>query len=336
MKFDRFKHHATLSRFARQLEGRADHAASIQLLETQADRYELKSLLHPADNAGEWVTFFSEIITELNTSPLAAALLRRGIKKGWAIGLTGQSMDYFYALDAQNRTIVIDHGGFAPQALRRSAHCREALVGSLIRALRDIGHETRLGAYEVSLRPDAVLMMERARSADIEAVTVMIAWELRSAGYPALWRHLLGSEDGDVALTFGYTIEKTPKSLYDGKALGSAFLRWYADAARVNGCDHVTLEMLDQLLIESGDAVSWGKGSFTPEDARDLSILPDGLAYLKEEAQQVAGAPEFLTLGDPVNEAHLFQISYDLAVVRVAGVPFRTASLARLIFPTAP
>lgn len=342
MKSDRFKKPATLSRFARQLEGQAEfiYADGQSSAVTDPDStalVQLKSLTHTDIPGDSWHALFAELLEELGTSPLAAAQIKRAMKKGWSIALAHDRLigESFYTLDTNSRTIILDHGGFSPLAIRRSAHCREALMGSLVRALRDIGHEMRLGAYEISLRPDAVLMMERARSADIETITVMIAWELRGAGFPGLWRHLLGSEDGDIALTFGYTIEKNPKSLYDGKALAASFLRWYADTMRINACDYTSLEMLDALLQEHEGKQDWGKGSFSIEDARDLSILPDGLAYLKEEAKQVVSAPEFLNIPDAINEAHLFQISHDLAAVRINGVPFRSAALARLIFPTA-
>lgn len=343
MKSDRFKKPATLSRYARQIGGPALEMASeagLPLIDcTQnAACFDLKTLQRAIGTEGDWHALFHDIVEELQESPLAASLLRRAMKKGWALGLAtadAKDSDYFYTLDMGQQIIWLDHGGFCASAIRRAAHCRDALTGSLLRALRDIGHEMRLGAYERSLRPDAVLMMERARSADIEAVTTMIAWELRGAGYPGLWRHLLGSEEGDIALTFGYTIEKNPKSLFDGKALAATFLRWFADKMRLNACDHNTLEMLDGLMEQHSADEGWGKLSFTAEDARDLSILPDGFAYLKDEAKALVSAPEYHVVPDAINEAHLFQISHDVAVVRVAGVPFRSAALAKLIFPTA-
>ncbi len=342
MKSERFKKPATLSRYARQMGGQAmalAQSAGFEFIDyTQEPAcFELKSLARSISVQGEWQALLTDILTELNESPLAASLIRRATKKGWQLGLTPsdpKNGDYFYFLDMESKIIWLDHGGFSAGAIQRTPHCREALTGSLIRALRDIGHEMRLGAYEQSLRPDAVLMMERARSADIETIAVMAAWEMRGAGHPGLWRHLLGSEDGDIALTFGYTIEKNPKSLYDGKALAATFLRWYADKARLNACDHATLEMLDGLVAVQETGMVWGKLSFSIEDARDLSILPDGLAYLKDEAKAVVSDPDYHVIPDAINEAHLFQITHDVAVVRVEGVPFRSASLARLIFPT--
>lgn len=343
MKSDRFKKPATLSRFARQMTGPAmalAHEAGLPLMDLTIApaRFDVKNLLRADAHDGEWQGLFSRFLLELIDSPLAAALIRRAQKKGWSLGILAKeksSGDYFYTLDMQSKTLWLDHGGFSPLAIERTPHCREALVGSLVRGLRDIGHEIRLGAYESGLRPDAVLMMERARSADIESVCVLIAWELRGAGFPDLWRHLLGSEDGDIALTFGYSIEKNPKSLYDGKALAASFLRWYIDPARLNSCDHASLEMLDNLLAQRAAGESWGRLSFTAEDARDLSILPDGLAYLKDEARELVGAPQYQALPDAINEAHLFQIAHDLIAMSVEGVPFRSAALARRIFPTA-
>lgn len=341
MKSDRFKKPATLSRFARQMGGEAMVSATesgqpYMDLTAAPAQFDLKALTRGNGLNGEWQSLFADLLGELQDSPLAAALIRRAVKKGWAIGVApgdARLGDYFYCLDIEDKTIWLDHGGFSAQAIRRTPHCREALSGSLIRALRDIGHDTRLGAYQQAMRPDAVMMMERARCADIETVCVLAAWELRGAGHAGLWRHLLGSEDGDIALTFGYMIEKNPKSLYDGKALAETFLRWYVDPMRLNSCDHDTLEILDHLVDERDPEDGWGKLSFTAEDARDISILPDGLAYLKDEARILVSAPEYQTVPDAINEAHLFQIAHDLSACRVAGVPFRTAALARKMFP---
>lgn len=343
MRSDRFKKPPTLTRFARQLDacglapaGAVDLAVFAAPGDTSC--YTLKALLRRSQEVTQdkWHSLFADILAELGDSPLVSALMRRAMRKGWALGVAGRDealSDYFYTLDHDHKIIWLDHGGFTPQAIDRTPHCREALSGSFIRALRDIGHDMRLGAYEQALDPRAVVMMERARAADIEAVCVMAAWELRGAGYPGLWRHQLGSEDGDIALTFGCALEKSPAGLYDGKALAAAFLRWYDDPMRLNACDHATLEMLDELMAEH-DGEHWGKLAFTPEDARDLSILPDGMAYLKDEAQTVAAEPAYHAIPDAINEAHLAQIAHDAAAVRVAGVPFRSAALARLIFPT--
>lgn len=300
-------------------------------------RFDLKALCR-GHGDGDWQALLSELLSILQQSPLAAALLQRAIRRGWALGMTAADDmpgHYFYRLDAAEKILWLDHGGFSAAAIRRTPHCREALCGSLVRGLRDIGHDMRLGAYESAMRPDAVLMMERARAADIETICVLVAWELRGAGHPALWRQMLGSEDGDLALTFGYTLETNPRSLYDGRALAQTFLRWYADPMRANACDHDTLEMLDYILEQRDPRTGWGRLSFTAEDARDLSILPDGLAYLKDEAAMVAQSPDYHRIDDAINEAHLFQITHDTRAISIAGVPFRSASLARKIFPTA-
>lgn len=341
MKSDRFKKPATLSRYARQISGHTAMVvageAGLPYLDLSAvpAQFDLKALTRGDTPDGEWQSLLSDILSELQDSPLAASLIRRAVRKGWALGIASGEDDYFYCLDLETKTVWLDHGGFSAQAIRRTPHCREALIGSLVRGLRDIGHETRLGAYQQAMRPDAVLMMERARSADIETICILAAWEMRGAGHAGLWRHLLGSEDGDLALTFGYMLEKNPKSLYDGKALAETCLRWYADHTRINACDHDTLEILDAMVENRDPEEGWGKLSFTAEDARDLSILPDGLAYLKDEAKTLVGAPEYQHIPDAINEAHLFQIAHDLSACRVAGVPFRTAGLARKIFPTA-
>jgi hypothetical protein len=50
----------------------------------------------------------------------------------------------------------------------------------------------------------------------------------------------------------------------------------------------------------------------------------------------ICADPYFVSLDDPINESHLFQIVYDSKVVMIEGVPFRDRKLARLIFPGIP
>ncbi len=121
----------------------------------------------------------------------------------------------------------------------------------LAKALRDVWHEDRWGAFEDSYKPEAVLLLERGRAADTDSVAILIAWELRSAGYNDVWRHVLGSNDGDMARVLINILERYPTAIYNGMALAHVFRQWYADIARVDALDHTSLQQMDYILEEN-------------------------------------------------------------------------------------
>lgn len=269
----------------------------------------------------------------MTESPLGVALLTRAKHDGWKIKLSDLSTGGFL-LEVPQKIIVLDHFSLKPSALGRSAFFRNALLVSMIKALRDAWHETGWDGVESHYKPEAILMLERARAADGDAAAVLAAWELRGAGYSEIWRHLIGSEDGDMALTFMRSIERDPASLYNGLAMSRTFAQWFTDDLRVATCDHETLEHLDALLTQDMET-EFCLGDHPLDTARleTLSKLPDGTFYLTGQGAGMVKNPDFIGVNDTLNEAHLFHLIYDLQVVMVGGVPFRDARLARKIFP---
>ncbi len=289
----------------------------------------LEAAPYAFDAEGDVLGWIAALSTE---SPVAGALFKFAAAAGWRVKLADLGTGGFH-LDIPERTLELDHAGMDASALGRSVFFRCAILQSFIRGLRDIWQEEKLGGIETIYRPDSFLMMERVRAADVDCVAVLAAWELRAAGYADLWRHILGGDDGDLAVTFGCALEKTPASLYNGAALAKAFNQWFEDELRVDAVDHEALEHLDDLLENGSPAEILGKDTAQAAQAEALSTLPDGARYLTGMGDNVLRDPLYAGLHDPINQAHLFHIVYDTQVVMVGGVPFGDAKLARKIFP---
>jgi len=265
-------------------------------------------------------------------SPAASRLWAEACAEGWSVAIADLHSAGFQ-LDIENRQITLDHFSLPPQALGRSAYFRNTLLITLVRALRDIWHERRVTPFESEYGPEDVLMLERVRAADCDTVTVLAVWELRGAGFAEIWRHLIGSAEGDMALIFTRFLERDPTALFDGSALTHAFRQWYADESRVDGCDHETLESLDDIMLGSGDSRPFGEKRLEAAALEALAVLPDGTCYLAGLGDTVRQDPFFAGLRDEINQTHLFQLMYDMEVTMVNNVPFRDKGLARKLFP---
>lgn len=265
-------------------------------------------------------------------SPTARLLLKEAQLERWDIRLDDLSQGG-YGIDDEAHTVLLDHFGFTAGALGRSAFFRNALFINFVKALRQLWHERSGHSFERTHRPDVALMLERARAADCETIAVLVGWELRGAGYSDVWRSILGSEEGDMAMIFTRAIEKDPAGFYDGSVLTRAFCQWYGDAGRVASCDHATLERMDAMLENAQGAKIFGDDPLRAADIEKLSVLPGGKAYLNGMGRNICTDPYFMALNDPINESHLFQVVYDSKIVLAGGVPFRDKRLARLIFP---
>jgi hypothetical protein len=268
----------------------------------------------------------------LSESPLAMAHLTAAQEAGWNICLSDLGTGGFH-LDVSAKIIELDHFGLEAPSLGRSAFFRNALICVLGKALRDIWHEERWGAFENDFKPEAVMMLERARAADADSISILIGWELRGAGYSDVWRHILGSEESDMAQVLTNILDRYPTAVYNGMAMAHVFRQWYADTGRVDALDHSSLEHMDFALRDStNDDDKFGNKNASPMEFEILSTLPDGTVYLSELGDTVSRDPFFSGLHDPINQAHLFQIVYDSKVTYVDGIPFRDEKLARRFF----
>ena len=262
----------------------------------------------------------------LSDSPMGANLLSEAAQTGWS--LAARDLDHDgYHLGISDKIIELGLYNMSPKALGRSTHYRYNLICVLAKALRDVWHEERWGAFETYFKPEAVLLLERARAADSDCLSILMAWELRSAGHQEIWRHILASDDGDMAEVFTNIINRHPSAQYNGMAVAHMFRQWYQDEARLDAQDHATLQDMDDILEENDK--NFGKRKVTAEEFELLSLMPDGTKYLSNLGATVAQDPFFNGLNDPVNQTHLFQIIYDNKVTYVRDIPFRDAKLAR-------
>lgn len=265
----------------------------------------------------------------LNKSALGSSLLKEATTTGWKILISDLGTGGFH-LDVEEKIIELDGYGLDASSLGKSSFFRTSLIYVLAKSLRDIWQENRWGAFDNIYKSESTLLLERARAADSDAVSILIGWELRSVGYNDIWRHVLASDEGDMAQVLINILDRHPTALYNGMALAHIFRQWYADAARIDALDHTTLEQMDFNLRDK--SLVAGDATATPSDFEKLSILPDGVSYLKELGETVSRDPFFAGLNDPINQAHLFQIIYDNKVTYVDGIPFRDPKLARKFF----
>lgn len=264
----------------------------------------------------------SAVISE---SPTGLALLNHAQEKGWKLSLSDLNTGGFH-LEIDTKTIILDHFGFEASAIGQSNFYRLSLIPILAKALRDITHEENFGAFEETYTPESTLQLERVRAADGDSIAIFIGWELRAAGYDNVWRHILSSDDGDMAQVMVNILDRYPTAMYNGMAIAHVFRQWYADTNRIDAVDHDTLERLDILLHQKLGEL--GEEQIGEMDILALSYLPDGTYYLNELAETVAKDPFFSGLNDPINQAHLFQIVYDNKVTYVKDIPFRDQILA--------
>ena len=288
-----------------------------------------------SDSSGEtnnYKNILNTCLSTLLTSPAARLLIKEAAAEGWMISISDRE-GYDFHLDVAERQIILDDNGLSAVALGRSEYFRNVLMVSLVRALRDVWQEKRHGGFDETYAPEDILMLERVRAADCDVMSVLVAWELRGESQGELWRHMIGSEDGDLAMAFSGHLERNPTSNFSGDALCASFDQWYQSKERVDRCDHESLEYMDSLVRECTNTNPFGHKRLTPIGLETLSCLPDKTAYLQGRGADILSAPFYAGLNEHINQTHLTQILYDIKVIRVQGVPFRDTGLAAKIFP---
>lgn len=279
----------------------------------------------------------SWMVAKISLSPTASAMLNEAMEDGWSLGLEdlgrGNGGPDFH-LDVPQKTVILDNGGMLLSALGRSEYFRNALLVSFIRTLRDVWQEKRHGGFDEVYGPEAVLTLQRTRAADLDVISILVAWELRGESFGSLWRHLIGSDDGDLAMRFSGYLERDPSALFNGKALAECFTQWFRDESRIARADHEALNELDGLVADYKEGLSeFGDKALKAIGVEVLSCLPDRTAYLQGMGYEILSNPLYAGLNDPVNQAHFMQLMHDMKVTRVHDVPFRDAELAEKIFP---
>ena len=289
---------------------------------------------HVADQGGihSYADILSWCVNVLAASPCARQMVREAIEKNWCIALDDLHGGE-YCIDVERKLLLLDNNALIPSALGRSNYFRNLMLVTLSKALRDIWQEKRHGGLDEIYRADYLLLMERIRAADCDVLSILIGWELRSEGYPELWRHLIGSENGDMAMIFSNHLERSPSGHFDNSALFQTFKQWFSSQSRVNACDHDILEYMDDILGSSQTHNPFGRKKPGKINIEVLSCLPDKTAYLQGLGQEILSNPLYSAMDDVINQTHLFHILYDLEATIVQNVPFRSQDLARKIFP---
>jgi len=269
----------------------------------------------------------------MKRSSSARSMLKEASDKGWNLTLEDREGGD-YCMNVEAKLLILDNGGLSGNALARSEYFLNRLLITLSKALRDVWQEKRFGGFDEDYGPKDVILMERVRFADLDTVSVLIAWELRDAGYEECWRHLVGSESCDVAMAFANYLERRPAAALDlHQALLAAFKQWFCEEVRIDACDHDTLEYLDEVLASSELVNPFGQKTPAKMNIEMLSALPTGAAYLQGQGSEILGSPTFCDKINDLNNAHLTHIVNDIESVTVENVSFRDPDLARKIFP---
>lgn len=272
-------------------------------------------------------------LSVLSAAPTARKMIDEAISEGWSLGLKALNGHDFH-IDVPEKLILLDTNGLLISALGRSEYFCNTVLISLARALRDVWQEKRYGGFDEVYGPEAILTLERVRAADLDVLAVMIAWELRGENFGGLWRHMMGSQDCDIAMRYSGHLERDPASAYNGKALQACFKQWFHEPARINACDHETLNMLDDLIrLNEGAYEAFGCKKLGEINVEMLSCLPDRTAYLQGFGGEILVDPLYAGMNDQVNQSHLVQILHDAKAVRMHDIPFRSVELAAKIFP---
>ena len=265
-------------------------------------------------------------------SPSARLLLKEATEKDWKItveDLNGSD----YCVDVEAKLLILDNNALLPCALGRSDYFRNIMLVTMVKALRDIWQEKRHGGFDTLYSPDHILLMERIRAADLDVMAILVAWELRSEEFTDIWRHMLGSDIGDMAMAYSGYIERDPSAQFNGQGLASTYKQWFRCSKRIDSCDHDALEYMDDVLAGYDAVNPFGSKKPSKMNVEILSCLPDKTAYLQGLGAEILSDPVYAAVDNAINQTHLFHIMYDLQAVVVEDVPFRDADLARKIFP---
>jgi len=270
----------------------------------------------------------------LHSSPMAALMLRELSESGWRIDLQDMGESDF-TLDFEQKILELNHYGLSDTALSSSEYFANAVLASMIRGMRDITQEHQIKHLNAQYHPQDLLMIERIRCADMDVMTVLVAWELRVAGHNSLWRYLLGAENSDIVQAFSRILEPQGDRLLH-KALRAAFKQWFASENRVGDCEREALDYIDSLMEEENSKLRPGQDRLNAKQVEFLSTLPNQNAYLRDLGDEILNTGLYAGLEDELNRTHLFHIIRDMETTYRGGVAFRDADLAAKIFPENP
>lgn len=242
--------------------------------------------------------------------------------------------DGHHIINPQLRILILPR--FAPSALAlaRSQNDRTKFLLEMARGLRSIWHDMTGVRENAELTVDDQILWERLRRMDQDLCALKMAWDLREQGMGGIWRHIIASSLGDVAILaseiwedFGGTSDVPELDTFARLAP-----EWLSDATLLGEVDSYTCDILDARMQKSLREVC-GVQQLTPKDLYTLSVLPGDSSYLAPVARTILYAPEFRSVPDPVNEAHIRQILEECEVLRSSPLVFSDSELEKKIFP---
>lgn len=238
-----------------------------------------------------------------------------------------------YQIDTEDMRILINTNGLSKGAIARSDYFKNMICLRSFAGLRAAWQAEREDGARHLHRPDLWLLLARIAKADITAMATRMAFEAGAEGDETLWRHALGNENGDMAITYMHTLERTGLGGTDAPALTKAFEGWFSKPARINETDLETLADMDACL---DTLKADGHGQVSEGAVRCLAIDPlTGGCYLGRMASEIAGNPAWRSISDPMVEAHFLQVMDDIGTVRMGAVACRDKKLAARLFPDA-
>ena len=253
-------------------------------------------------------SYLSDLLSILEKSPTAVYLINETISYNFKV-VCAKDIDTSVA-GFHDKTSSIIFPAFSATDLKYKKNLGAALItvtAGLRRALKlNQGHMNRF-----DLEPLEYLRLTRLIEADIDAVTVQICWELRTAGEVDPWRQLISGEKGDLAVVYSNALKKYPIGQYDGRVLRYVFRQWFADAKRTNAADHIGLEMIDMAIAHP----DYFEYSFDQDLTKnDLRLLQKNLPFENYLENINVFGKWFDGLKDPFNQAHLHHLLKDIQI----------------------
>lgn len=267
----------------------------------------------------------------VRASETAEALLL-DLDDNWV--LNGADLDgKGYMIDAADRIITVDTGGLAFSAIQRSSYFQNILTLRTLAAIRAAWQVERSMDAQDLHRIDLWPLLNRVLAADVSVMTLRMAYELRAECIDQVWRHAMGDDNGDMAVGYLRTLNRTSEHADDSAALGTAFMQWFEKENRVARCDFETLADMDADLA-ANELDFEGRGQVGEGALKCLTIDPlSGASYLGQIANEIAGNPAWRGIENPVAEAHFVQIMDEIGSTRIGHVHVRDRKLAERLFP---
>lgn len=247
-----------------------------------------------------------KILKILKDSPTAGYLIDQVISYDFKISIDEDLSWDESGFEKSTSTLLVPKFSLADlKTAKHAGRLLATMASALRRALKvNQGHNEQF-----DLKPLDFLRLNRVVEADIDAVTVQICWELRTAGDASAWRQILAGDHGDIAVVFANAMKTYPMGQFDGKALRAAFRQWFADCARTNDADHMALEYLDMALAYHDQYDITADRNL---DENDLRKIQKNLPFPNYLENMNIKNSWFDGLKDPFNQVHLHHILDEL------------------------